>query len=295
MVTDEQNRIVDINPAFTRITGYTLSELHGKSPGILRSNRHDAAFYRKMWQDITDNGYWQGELWDRRKDGELFASYGTISLIRSEDGGRFRHVAQFSEITEKKRRDDLTWQRANYDLLTGLPNRYLFYDRLGQEIRKASRAEHQIALLFVDLDRFKKINDHFGHDRGDAVLAEAARRIAGCVRDADTVARFGGDEFTVIVPGVKSRQDIERIVSCIVEELGKPFSLEHEARMPASVGVALYPADAQEASSLLKCADQAMYDAKRKGRNRFSFASDLGRRNSYLRLKPSYLRKKEED
>jgi diguanylate cyclase (GGDEF)-like protein/PAS domain S-box-containing protein len=277
LVADENNHIVDINPAFTRITGYTLDEVSGKSPSILRSNLHDQSFYQEMWKGIVGNGHWQGELWDRRKNGELFASFVTISLIRNEEGGMSRYVAQFFDITERKRRDELIWKYANYDLLTGLPNRRLFHDRLAQEIKKANRAEQQLALLFIDLDEFKQINDGFGHDKGDLLLVEAARRIGKCVRETDTVARLGGDEFTVILPDFGSGSVIERIVSSIILELSAPFMLEEGTGIvSASVGVALYPADAPDVAGLLKCADQAMYEAKKRGGNRFAYVPESG-------------------
>ncbi|HET7832052.1 MAG TPA: diguanylate cyclase [Gallionella sp.] len=287
MVTDENKLIVDINPAFTRITGYTLDELHGRDHGILRSNFHDHSFYQEMWKAVTVDGYWQGEVWDRRKDGELFASYVTISLIRNDDGDIFRYVAQFLEITEKKRRDELIWQYANYDMLTGLPNRRLFYDRLGQEIKRAKRIERQLALLFIDLDGFKQINDRFGHDNGDLLLAESARRIIKCVRETDTVARLGGDEFTVILTDIGSRSDIERIALSISENLNEPFMLENgPGVVSASIGAALYPVDAPDAAELLKCADRAMYEAKRKGR-KFCLCDGTGTEWHCTQLEPA--------
>lgn len=293
MVTDENNRIVAINPAFTRITDYTLDELYGKSPGVLRSNLHDAAFYQEMWKDIHDIGYWQGEMWDRRRSGEFFASYVTISLIRNPDGSIFRYVAQFLEITEKKRRDEQIWQHANYDALTSLPNRRLFHDRLAQEIKKSNRTGHPLALLFIDLDGFKQINDRFGHDKGDMLLVEVARRIEKCVRETDTVARLGGDEFTVILPNYGSCTDVERIALSVIHELSAPFLLQDETGLiSASVGIALYPDDARDVEELLKCADQAMYAAKQKGRSRYTHVAKpslLGNaRNSYFKRRSIY-------
>lgn len=295
MVTDERNRIVDINPAFTRITGYTLEDLYGKDPGIFRSNLHDRDFYQEMWKEIADSGHWQGELWDKRKNGELFACHVNISLLKYPEGNISLYVAQFSEITEKKKRDELVWQHANYDYLTGLPNRRLFNDRFGQEIKKAGRARRELALLFIDLDEFKRINDCFGHDMGDLLLVEAGRRIAKCVRETDTVARLGGDEYTVILTDIGGRSDIERVVQQIIRALGEPFMLETEVGIvSASIGVALYPSDAREASGLLKCADHAMYEAKKSGKGRFAFATESKRhsdaRNSYGGRRLIYLR-----
>ncbi|TAN85270.1 MAG: sensor domain-containing diguanylate cyclase [Gallionella sp.] len=280
MVTDENNLIVAVNPAFTRITGYTLDDLYGKTPGILHSGMHDQTFYQEMWRDIIGKGHWQGEIWDRRKSGEPIAKWVNISLIRHRDGSVFRHVAQFSDITEKKKQDEIIWQYANFDTLTGLPNRRSFFDRLGQEVKKANRTGLHLSLLFIDLDEFKQINDRLGHDQGDLLLIEAARRIGQCVRETDTVARLGGDEFTVILPEFGERQDIERIAQAIVRELGKPFMLEGETgTVSASVGIALYPVDAQDISGLLKCADRAMYEVKKRGRNSYAYVPELSQRD----------------
>lgn len=284
MVTDENNCIVAVNPAFTQITGYSLDDLYGKNPSILHSGRHDHAFYQEMWQDILCKGHWQGEIWDRRKDGEFLAKWLSISLIRHQDGSVFRYVAQFSDITAKKKRDEIIWRYANFDMLTNLPNRRLFFDRLGQEIKKANRTGHRLSLLFIDLDEFKQINDRFGHDKGDLLLAEAAHRIGQCIRETDTVARLGGDEFTVILPEFGERSDIEWIVRAIVRELGRPFMLGGETGVvSASVGIALYPGDAQDVDSLLKCADQAMYEAKKGGRNSYSYVSGPSQRDDGAR------------
>ncbi len=273
LVTDERNRIVDVNLAFTRITGYTLSEITGQDPSILQSGRHDDAFYREMWRAIHDDGHWQGEIWDRRRNGDVYAKWVNISVIRHADGSVYRHIAQFSDITEKKRQDELIWTQANYDALTSLPNRRLFQDRLEVEIRKSNRTGSPIALLLIDLDRFKEINDTLGHAKGDVLLIEAARRINACVRDADTVARLGGDEFTVILPEVADTTDVERVAQEIIEELNKPFSLggKEFGYISATVGITLCPDDAQDFDSLMKHVDQAMYRAKGEGRSRFGY------------------------
>jgi diguanylate cyclase (GGDEF)-like protein/PAS domain S-box-containing protein len=275
MVTDENNRIIEINPAFTRITGYTLEEVAGKNPNILQSGKHDKEFYRVMWQAILNEGGWQGEIWDRRKNGMLYAKWATINVLYHTDGSVYRHVAQFSDITEKKQQDELILRQASFDTLTGLPNRRLFRDRLEIEIKKAdkNRAGLPLALLYLDLDRFKEINDTLGHAKGDILLVEAARRIRKCVRETDTVARLGGDEFTVILPEVGDQSQPERIALAISGELEKPFDLGdgHIGYVSASVGITLYPNDAGNYEELVKHADQAMYAAKSLGRNRFSF------------------------
>ncbi len=275
MVTDEDNLIVDVNPAFIRITGYTLEDIRGKDPNLLHSGRHDEEFYKQMWGAILTQGHWQGELWDRNKDGEICAKWVTITLIRRDDGSVLRHVAQFSDITEKKKQDELIWQQANFDTLTGLPNRRLFRDRLEQAIKKAHRADGLLALLFIDLDRFKQVNDTLGHDMGDVLLTEAARRITECVRETDTVARLGGDEFTVILPDFGDRAGLEKIAQHIIRQLSQPFMLKNEnAYISASIGISLYPGGTPDADSLLRHADQAMYAAKAEGRGRFGYFAE---------------------
>ncbi len=287
MVTDENNLIVDVNPAFTRITGYELAEVMGQDPKLLQSGRHDQKFYREMWQTILSEGRWQGEIWDRRKDGELYAKWANISIIRHPDGSVYRYVAQFADITEKKQKDELIWKQANYDVLTGLPNRRLLQDRLEQEIKKAHRNGSSLALLFIDLDHFKVINDTLGHSAGDLMLVEAARRIGGCVREADTISRLGGDEFTAILPELGDRMQVERIAHHIIQELSRPFYFENDEvsyYISASIGITLYPEDAQDKEGLLKRADQAMYKAKAEGRQRFSYFTESMQREAREKL-----------
>lgn len=274
VVTDEHNKIVDVNPAFTRITGYTLEEVIGKNPRLMQSGRHDAQFYREMWQELLNNGQWQGEIWDRRKDGNLYAKEAHILVLRHQDGSVFRHIAQFSDITEKKQKDELIHWQANFDPLTNLPNRRLFHDRLGQAIKVSQRSHLPLALFFIDLDHFKAINDNLGHANGDALLMEVARRIKRVIRDSDTVSRLGGDEFTVILPEQHDPKESLRVAEAIIEQLAQPFyfvSSEAGQYISASIGIALYPQDATEMAALLKCADKAMYAAKGEGRNRYVY------------------------
>jgi diguanylate cyclase (GGDEF)-like protein/PAS domain S-box-containing protein len=286
MVTDENNNIVDINPAFSLITGYSRAEVLGRNPRLLQSGRQDKEFYRQMWQTLLGEGLWKGEIWNRRKNGEFYAQWASFSLIRHPDGRVYRHVAQFSDITDKKLKDDLIWKQANFDILTKLPNRRLFQDRLGQELKKAHHIGHPLALLFIDLDRFKEINDTLGHARGDQLLAEAALRILGCVREADTVARLGGDEFTVILPEFGNTTHLERIAQNIIQQLSSPFSLQGEgvAYVSASIGITLYPDDATNMEDLLKHADQAMYVAKAEGRNQFSYFTESMQREAHEKM-----------
>ncbi|MFA6445089.1 MAG: PAS domain S-box protein, partial [Sterolibacterium sp.] len=197
MVTGADNRIIAINPAFTRMTGYGLDEVVGKYSDFLRASPEDQTHIRALWQELKSTGTWQGEVWGRRKNGEVYPTWMTINAIRNPDGSVYRWVAMISDITKKKESEELIWNQANFDPLTGLPNRRMHHDRLEQELKKAHRAGLPMALLFLDLDRFKEVNDTLGHDMGDLLLQEAARRVASCVRESDTVARLGGDEFTV--------------------------------------------------------------------------------------------------
>lgn len=286
LITDEQNRIVEINPAFTKLTGYTRDEVLGEDPALLRSGRHESAFYRGMWQEIDAHGFWQGEVWNRRKNGEIFAEWLTINTIRNPDGSVHRYVGLFSDITEKKKSEELIWTQANFDPLTRLPNRRMFNDRLAQDIKKAHRAGSKLALLFLDLDRFKEVNDSLGHDAGDGLLIEAAQRIASCVRESDTVARLGGDEFIVILSELGDRSSVERIATAILNALAQPFALGSEvAHVSASLGITLYPDDATTPGAILKNADQAMYAAKNSGRNRFSYFTSVMQEEALHRLR----------
>ena len=271
-VTDANNRIIAINPAFTQVTGYAAHEAIGQGPSLLKSGRHDLPYYQEMWQTLEATGRWQGEIWNRRKSGEVYPEWLSINTIHDSDGKVLRRIAMFSDITEKKRSEETIWRQANYDSLTELPNRRLFRDRLQQEILKAQRADQYVALLFVDLDRFKEVNDTLGHHTGDLLLIEAARRVCECVRATDTVARLGGDEFTVIMSDLADTDRVGKIAQSVLLALAAPFALGDDAvYVSASIGITIFPSDADNVESLLKNADQAMYAAKEHGRNRFSY------------------------
>jgi len=272
MVTDADNRIIAVNPAFESITGYKAEEVLGKNPNLLKSGRQDDEFYRAMWKSISATGRWRGELWNRARNGSEFAELITINTSFNPDGSVLRRVALFSDITKKKQSDDLIWHQANFDALTGLPNRNLFRDHLRHEIRNARRTNLPIALMFLDLDGFKDINDTLGHDMGDLLLKEVAERLKRCVREIDTVARLGGDEFTVILTELQDPGNVNRVASHILGEIARPVTLNEDvAHVSASIGITLYPQDASELEGLLKNADQAMYAAKQGGRNQYHF------------------------
>lgn len=286
IVSDADDNIIAVNPAFTQLTGYTIEEVVGKKPNHFSSRLQDRATYRIIRRALKTSNTWQGEMWNRRKNGEEFVEWLTINIIRHEDGTRHRHVYLFSNITEKKRSEELIWHQANYDLLTGLPNRRLFRDRLDHEIRKSHRTGMPMALFFIDMDLFKEINDTLGHDVGDSLLIEAARRVCSSVRAADTVARLGGDEFTVILTELNEASKIEQIARQILQKLAEPFMLAGEVvYLSASIGITLYPSDTTEPENLIKNADQAMYVAKSEGRNRYSFFTRSMQEHAQTRMR----------
>ena len=272
VVTTAKGRVLAVNPAFSSLTGYTADEVIGKTPAILKSGRHDARFYADMWAQIEASGHWQGEIWNRRKNGEIYPQWLTINTTSNVEGSAIRRVALFSDISEKKKSEELIRQHANFDTLTGLPNRRMFNDRLTMQIKRAQRAQLPFALLLLDLDRFKEVNDTLGHHAGDALLIEVAARLKSCIRESDTVARLGGDEFTVILSEPSEEDAVQRVVEAIHRTVAEPFNLSGElVHTTASIGVTFYPRDASDPESLVKQADQAMFAAKAQGPNRCSY------------------------
>ena len=272
MTTDANRLILAINPAFTQITGYSEQDLIGQRSLILMSDKHEPSFYQELKDDLDKNGEWQGEVWNRCKDGSDFLAWVTINTIYNDDGSVSQRVTLFSDITAKKEAENLALRQANYDDLTSLPNRSMFHDRLEQEIKKSHRSHKPLAVFFLDLDKFKEVNDTFGHQIGDRLLVDAAKRITDCVREVDTVSRLGGDEFTVILTDLDDVHGLERIASNIIEALSQPFQLGSDiAYVSVSIGITLYPNDANTVGDLLKNADQAMYMAKDSGRACFRY------------------------
>ncbi|MDO9424257.1 MAG: EAL domain-containing protein [Methylobacter sp.] len=268
MVADADSRIVTVNPAFTELTGYTLQEAVGCSTTLLKSGHQNEAFYQIMWHALETTGRWQGEIWNRRKNGETYLEWLTINTVYDHQSKVRHRVATFSDITDQKHAEQTIWQQANFDSLTGLPNRHLFYERLAQEMKKSQRMGLPLALLFLDLDHFKDVNDTLGHGKGDLLLKEMAQRLLNCVRNTDTVARLGGDEFTIILSELHEQDNIERLAQDILCQLTKPFELAGEiAYVSVSIGITLYPEDTDDIDVLIKNADQAMYAAKDQGRN----------------------------
>ena len=271
-VTDADNNIIAINPAFTEMTGYTSEEVIGKNPKILKSGRHDIEFYQAMWHALNTSGTWRGEIWNRHKSGKIYPAWLTINTILNDDGSVHRRVSLLSDISEKKKSEEVIWKQANFDELTGLPNRRRVYDTLGQLIKKSQRTGLPLALLLLDLDRFKEVNDALGHDMGDRLLKETTKRMLSCVRETDTVGRLGGDEFTILLSDLVDVDNVGRVAINILDKLAEPYLLGEEmAYISASIGITLYPNDAVDEVTLFKNADQAMYAAKSEGRNRFNY------------------------
>jgi diguanylate cyclase (GGDEF)-like protein/PAS domain S-box-containing protein len=271
VITDHQARIVAVNQAFTQITGYPAEEVLGRNPNLLSSGKHDREFYREMWEAITRDGHWQGEIWDQGKSGEIYPKWMSISAVRSKGGEVTHYVSIARDISDNKRTEREIQMLAFYDVLTGLPNRTLLRDRLEQLLVVAHRDGGQFALLFMDLDRFKYVNDSMGHSVGDKLLQSVAERIQGCVREGDTVARLGGDEFVVLLREADS-QGASLVAEKLIKVIGEPFKIaDVQISTHASIGISLYPDDAQDSDTLVKNADVAMYRAKEDGRNNFQF------------------------
>jgi diguanylate cyclase (GGDEF)-like protein/PAS domain S-box-containing protein len=276
MVVDDKNRVVAVNPAFTKMMGYLPEDVIGHSSSFLKSNCHDSGFYREMWHTLENVGVWKGEILNRHKDGQIYAEWLIINTIYDDHGEVSWRVAMYSSVTDQKRAEETIWKQANYDPLTNLPNRRLFYDRLKQEAKFSRREKHSIALFILDLDHFKEVNDTLGHQLGDVLLIEAAKRIRACIRETDTAARMGGDEFTVILSGLENATNAEIVAHSIVKILAEPFQLGKEiAYVSASIGIAFYPNDTTDIDDLIKYADQAMYESKAKGRDCFTCFTPL--------------------
>ncbi|EKE69603.1 EAL domain-containing protein [Gallaecimonas xiamenensis] len=272
MITDAGGHIESVNPSFSQMTGYRAEEVVGKSPGLLSSGRHSPDFYQAMWAQLAEQGFWQGEIWNRRKNGEVYPEWLTITAIRDDEGQIRKYAGIFTDISDRKQKEARIQSLAYYDELTGLPNRRLFMDRLQLAIANARRHHHQVALLFVDLDLFKRINDSLGHLAGDLVLKEVARRLQQTVREGDSVARLGGDEFTVLVSEIDDAQGLERLAQRLINALYAPMEVAGRVLfVSASIGISLFPGDGRDEEQLLRFADTAMYRSKELGRNKFRF------------------------
>lgn len=293
MITDERGIIQSVNPSFCKLTGYSAEEALGQTPSLLSSGQHDESFYQQMWQRLQQQGYWQGEIWNKRKNGEIYPEWLSISAVRGEKGTINQYAAIFSDITERKKREQKIHELAYFDELTGLANRRLFQDRLEQALANAKRHNHQLAVLFLDLDLFKRINDTLGHQAGDEALRQVAKRLQKASRAGESVARLGGDEFTMLVPECDGVEEIEKLALRIVAQFELPFQIQrNELALTTSVGISIYPQHGNTANELLKCADAAMYQAKESGRNKYSlYTKSVGQRHDQALQLEQALRK----
>ncbi|OXI70506.1 diguanylate cyclase [Burkholderia sp. AU31280] len=272
MVTDRRARIERVNQAFTRLTGYSEDEVIGRNPGLLSSGRQTPDFYKQLWHSLTTDGHWQGEIWNRRKTGELFLEYLTITSIRDSNGEISHYAAIFSDITQRRQAEERLGYLATHDVLTNLANRMLFEERLAHAISHAKRFGRKVAVMYLDLDRFKLINDTLGHNAGDEVLKMVAERIVANVRANDTVARMGGDEFALVLEEIDDVRDVGRVARKLLDEVGRAIDIgDREIFVTPSIGISIYPDDGTAAEDLILLADQAMYGAKSRGRNVFQF------------------------
>jgi len=273
VIANANATMIDVNRAFTRLTGYAKEELIGQNPRILHSGHQSEEFYRDMWAAVLEKGMWQGEIWNRRKDGELFVTRVIIAAVGEDSIAGRHYIGFFSDVTARKRQQEAMEGLAYYDAVTGLPNRVLFADRMQQALLAVLRQGGIVAVCALDLDEFKPINDRYGHMAGDQVLASIAHRLQAAMRAQDTVARLGGDEFALLLTAVYSAQEVDAVLARVLQAVAKPCKLGNgeTATVTASIGVALYPEGGGDFDTLMRHADQAMYIAKHKGRNRVHF------------------------
>lgn len=277
MITDPGDRILAVNAAFTALTGYEFEEVKGRTPEFLGAGQEAEGFYEAMWAAVHRDGHWKGEVWNRKKNGEVYPEWLAITAVRNRDGDIDHYITIFSDITERKAEEEHIRHQAQHDFLTGLPNRVLLQDRFEQAVALSKRGRpHPIALMFIDLDGFKAINDDIGHGVGDKLLQEVARRLSGCVRETDTVCRHGGDEFIVLLPDIGSGDFIPTVADKILAALRQEYGVDnHRLRVSASIGISLYPRDGEDLKTLMRQADLAMYESKRGGKNAWTEAGVL--------------------
>ena len=280
MITDADAVILEVNEAFTRISGFSREEAVGQTPSLLSSGHHDAAFYKDFWWHLKEEGSWQGELWNRRKNGEVFVESMTINGVRDAAGNIRQYVCLFTDITEQKAQQSQLEHLAHFDALTRLPNRVLFSYRLNQSMAFARRHASSLAVAFLDLDGFKPVNDNHGHAAGDYLLQQLAQRMSGCLRDEDTLARFGGDEFALVLDLQPDHPSLDVVLQRLQQVITEPVIWEGQSlQVTASIGVTFYPQSQDvEAQQLLEQADEAMYNAKKSGKNRYALHSAASQR-----------------
>lgn len=279
-ITDKNNRFVDVNTACLKLTGYLREEVIAHTPSLFSSGLQSAEFYRQMWESLNDNSHWNGNIWNRKKSGEVYSERLSIDAVKDDKGELLHYVAVFYDITYiKKHQAELEYIAYN-DALTQLPNRLLLHDRMQQALAKAKRSEQMLAVCYLDLDGFKPVNDSFGHGTGDKVLIEVARRLRNSMRSGDTIARIGGDEFILLMTDLASMLELKQILNRLLEAISYPYDFTDKIKdkidsISVSIGVTTFPADDSEADMLLRHADQAMYLAKQQGKNQYCFFADI--------------------
>lgn len=272
LVVDPSTTITAINPAFTRITGYEADEIIGRKPNILNSGRQEKSFYKSMWSKLDTFGHWEGEIWNRRKNGEIYPEWLSIVSVRDSTGKIQCYVGIFCDISAIKTDENKLIQLAFHDPLTGLPNRLLFHDRLNHTLEHARRENGRFAILYIDLDGFKQVNDSLGHLAGDAVLVETARRLSGSIRTSDTIARLAGDEFTIIAEKINSITDVATVARNVLNAMAQEFDINgQKVSCGVSIGIAVYPESGIDTETLIRNADTTMYQVKKSGKNGFRF------------------------
>ncbi len=285
MVLDADGLIRMVNSSFSKITGFTETDIVGKSPRLLRATREDERRYDTMWTSVLKHGHWRGELWRRKKSGETYPEWTSITAVKDSQEKVLEYVIIGSDMSERKYAEDRILYQANYDQLTNLPNRNLFMDRLHQSLQRVQREGTVLAVLFIDLDRFKNINDSLGHSAGDKLLVKVAKVMKQTVRESDTIARFGGDEFAVILSPIYGPKNASRVASALLEALSSPLDIDgYEAIIGASIGISMYPADGTVEEELVKNSDTAMYRAKESGRNNYQFFTEEMQQSAKDRL-----------
>jgi diguanylate cyclase (GGDEF)-like protein/PAS domain S-box-containing protein len=271
LIVDANNNIIEVNPAFTELTGYSHDEAIGKNPRFLSSGKQGREFYDDMWKSLTKKGYWEGELWSRRKDGVAYLEKLSIYTLKDLHDKVVNRIGVFSDITQMRAEQETVVHHAQHDFLTNLPNRLLFRDRFKQQLARSRRNKRKFAVMYIDLDRFKQVNDTLGHQVGDQLLIAVASRLKSQVREIDTVSRFGGDEFAILVSEVTTSTDVTNLAEKILVALSLPYVIEgHTINSSGSLGIAVYPDDGNDMETILAKADASMYKVKRSSSNTYT-------------------------
>ncbi len=276
MITDAHSRIVAVNQAFFAITGYSKDEVIGKTPKLLQSGRHGASFYQDLWRQLNEKGFWQGEIWNKRKDGVIYPEWLSLSVIRDKAGQVVNYISTFTNITEHVAIQEKFRHLALHDPLTGLPNRAAFNEQLERDVIRAERHKTKLAVIMLDLDHFKAVNDTLGHAAGDMLLIGAGARMLSCLRADDFICRLGGDEFVIILHDIKTLEDIKVVCDKLLQSISEPYDFDGKvAHVSPSMGIGIFPEDAHSEAELLAKADAAMYQTKLHGRANYSFYSSF--------------------